>query len=100
MHEPGFPRPKYNVPAVAKRDPIEPPMASQHQVGSSHYPDSEFEESGVSIVHYLWILRRHRYRIIAFVAACVLGTYLVSSRLTPLYEATAKIEFDSHVPAR
>ena len=43
----------------------------------------------VSFAHYLWILKRHRWKIAAFVLASLICTYFVSKRLTPIYESTA-----------
>ena len=48
--------------------------------------------------HYLWILRRHKWRIMAFVCVCVAAVVIVSSRLTPIYESTATIDIDRNVP--
>ncbi|MCS6953707.1 MAG: polysaccharide biosynthesis tyrosine autokinase [Bryobacterales bacterium] len=51
------------------------------------------------MAHYLWLLRRHRWRILAFVAASVVATAVISARLTPLYEATATIDVDREAPS-
>ena len=63
------------------------------------YAEPEPEGSTIPLSHYLWILRRRRWEILAFVAASVLATIIVSSRLTPIYEATATIDIDRQVPA-
>ena len=57
------------------------------------------EESSVPLSHYLWIVRRNRWRILAFVAASVLATFVVSKRLTPMYEATTVIDVDRQSPS-
>jgi len=49
--------------------------------------------------HHLWVLRRNRWKILAFVAACELATLIVSSRVTPIYESTAVIDIDRQAPA-
>jgi succinoglycan biosynthesis transport protein ExoP len=59
----------------------------------------ESEVPAVPLSHYLWILRRHKWRILAFVGFCVATTVVVSSRLTPIYEATATIDIDRQAPA-
>ena len=59
----------------------------------------ETEEPVIELSQYLWILRRHKWRIIAFVLICVGSTILVSARLTPIYEATASIDIDRQAPA-
>jgi len=61
--------------------------------------ESEPEEPVVPLSHYLWILRRHKWRILSFVGFCVAATIVVSSRLTPIYEATATIDIDRQAPA-
>lgn len=66
-------------------------------------PDQENVESSGSTVplsHYLWIIRRHRWEIVAFVAACVLITFIVSARLKPIYESTATIDVDLQAPTQ
>ncbi len=55
-------------------------------------------EPGVPLSHYLWILKRHRWRILSFVLACVVATVVISSRLTPIYESTATVDIDRQVP--
>ena len=52
----------------------------------------------VPIVHYLWILRRQRWKIAAFVVSCVLITFVMTARLKPIYESTATIDVDLQAP--
>ncbi len=61
-------------------------------------PDPEPAEPAVPLTHYLWILRRHRWKILSFVAVSVLATFIVSSRLTPIYESTATVDVDRRMP--
>jgi polysaccharide biosynthesis transport protein len=63
-------------------------------------PDVEFEAARptLSATHYLLVIYRQKWRILGFIATCLLATYLISSRLTPIYEATAKIDVDRRVP--
>ncbi len=65
-------------------------------------PDNERIESdapAVPLSHYLWILRRHLWKILAFVATCVIAAFVVSSRLHPIYEATATVDVDQRAPS-
>ena len=65
-------------------------------------PDNERIESDAPVVplsHYLWILRRHLWKMAAFVAVCVLATFVVSSRLHPIYQATATVDVDRRAPS-
>ena len=79
-----------SVPAVSEHFTIRPSYAHAEQ---------EPEESVVPLSHYLWILRRHKWRILTFVLGCVAATVVVSSRLTPIYESTAAIDIDRQAPA-
>jgi capsular exopolysaccharide synthesis family protein len=79
-----------HLPAVP--DPI--------TVYSPHaYAQPEQEESAVPLSHYLWILKRHRWKILAFAMVSVICTVVISARLTPIYESTATIDIDRQAPA-
>ena len=56
--------------------------------------DQEPNDQGMPLNHYLWIIRRQLLKIIAFVAVCSLATFVVSSRLTPVYESVTTIDVD------
>jgi uncharacterized protein involved in exopolysaccharide biosynthesis len=58
----------------------------------------EPEQPAVPLTHYFWIVKRHRWRIAAFVLGTVIMTYVVSKRLTPIYESTAIVDVDRRVP--
>ncbi|MBZ5673658.1 MAG: polysaccharide biosynthesis tyrosine autokinase [Acidobacteriia bacterium] len=62
--------------------------------------DAEYESAPahVPLAHYLWILRRHCWRMLGFVALVVLCAVVVSLRLTPIYESTATIDIDRRMP--
>ncbi|MEZ5351297.1 MAG: polysaccharide biosynthesis tyrosine autokinase [Bryobacteraceae bacterium] len=60
--------------------------------------DIEVEAPSIPLSHYLWVLRRHRWRIAALVMAATLLTLIVSYRLTPIYESTATIDVDRKMP--
>lgn len=64
-------------------------------------PQQEFEpeSQGVPLSHYLWILRRHLWKILIFVVTCVIATFIISSRLTPIYESTAIVDIDRQAPS-
>src|SRR5689334_18169309 len=57
-------------------------------------PETDAEDVSLPLSHYLWILRRHGWRIAAFVGAMIFATAIVSVRLTPLYESTATLYVD------
>ncbi|MGC9950103.1 MAG: polysaccharide biosynthesis tyrosine autokinase [Bryobacteraceae bacterium] len=55
--------------------------------------------SSVPLTHYLWILRRHRWKILSFVLGCVAATIVISARLTPIYESTVTVDVDRQMPS-
>jgi len=61
--------------------------------------DVEAEEASVPLAHYLWVLRRHRWKILCFIVASTLATLVVSSRITPVFEATATVDIDRQTPS-
>src|SRR4051812_46780654 len=62
--------------------------------------DAEYEPapSHIPLAHYLWILRRHGWKMLGFVALVVLCAVVISLRLTPIYESTATIDIDRKMP--
>jgi uncharacterized protein involved in exopolysaccharide biosynthesis len=56
--------------------------------------ETQPEDAPLPFAHLLWVLRLRRWKILAFVAACVLATLVVSFRLTPIYESTAVVDID------
>jgi succinoglycan biosynthesis transport protein ExoP len=57
------------------------------------------DHAAVPLAHYLWILRRHCWKILAFVLGCVAATVIVSARLTPVYESIATVDIDRQMPS-
>jgi len=62
-------------------------------------PEKEAALNGPSLSQYLWVVKRHRWSLLAFVIFSVLATVIISKRLTPLYESTAVIDIDRQTPA-
>ena len=58
--------------------------------GAAPYAEFDTSQPTISASHYFLVIYRQKWRILAFVATCLLVTYLISSRLTPIYEATAE----------
>lgn len=58
----------------------------------------EPEEQTVPLSHHLWVLRRHRWKIAAFIAVSVVATWVVSQRVTPMYESTVTVDVDRKMP--
>src|ERR1017187_8954165 len=93
------------MPERSRLTELIPPGQSNNLPTVAYYPQipiqQEFEPEtpAVPISHYLWILRRHRWKIVAFVATCVLATGVVSSRIQPIYESTATVDVDRQAPS-
>src|ERR1017187_4836040 len=67
-----------------------PVPSDMYRAGAGWYgSDPVPQPPAVSLAHYFWILKRHRWKIAAFVLASLICTYFVSKRLTPIYESTA-----------
>jgi polysaccharide biosynthesis transport protein len=75
---------------------IDPGSAPGQATWSFEGPESD--EARVPLSQYLRVLKRRRWRILGFVAACTLAAVIVSARLTPLYESTATVDFDRQTP--
>jgi succinoglycan biosynthesis transport protein ExoP len=63
------------------------------------YAEDEPEETRIPLSQYLWLLKRYRFRIAGFVTATLLTTWIVSARLTPIFESTATVDIDRQSPA-
>ena len=57
------------------------------------------DEARIPISQYLWIFKRHRWRILGFCSAAVIATVIISARLTPIFESTATVDVDRQTPA-
>ena len=75
------------------------PPAPTYYIPAPLPPDLESDAPAVPLSHYLWILRRHRWKILVFVTICLAATFVISSRLTPIYEASSIIDVDRQAPS-
>src|SRR4051794_1777484 len=55
-------------------------------------------EAALPLSHYLWIINRGKWKLLAFVVIVVASTIIVSSRLTPYFQSTATIDIDRLMP--
>jgi len=78
---------------------LSPLYFQQVPAGAGGGMEPESDEQKVPLSHYMWIVRRHSWKILAWVLLCMLGTFLVSSRLAPIYESTATIDVDRQAPS-
>jgi len=74
------------------------PAPSDMHRSNWYGPDAEPEQPTVPLTHYLWILKRHKWKMASFVLASVICTFIVSKRLTPIYESTATVDIDRRMP--
>lgn len=80
--------PRVGVPAVVER-------VAYYQVPTQ---EADNEGEAIPFAHYLWMLSRHKWRLLLFVATSVAATIFVSSRLTPYYQSTVTIDVDRFAP--
>jgi len=62
-------------------------------------PAVETALPAVPLSHYLWLLRRHWWKILGFVVLSVAAAVVISSRLEPIYESTATVDIDRQMPS-
>ncbi|MDQ6760570.1 MAG: polysaccharide biosynthesis tyrosine autokinase [Acidobacteriota bacterium] len=87
-----------SVPAVIPADGRRVASAIPYAVPQPYFQEPESDTPTVPLSHYLWIIKRYRWRILAFIATCVLATFIISKRLTPIYESTATVDVDRQAP--
>ncbi len=56
-------------------------------------------DDATPVAHYLWLIRRHAWKIGAFALTSLVITYIISSRLQPIYESTVGINIDRQAPS-
>src|ERR1039457_5935158 len=76
-----------------------PPPNQAIQPTWSGYDAEPPDQSAVPLSHYLWILRRHKWKILGFVLGCVVATVIISKRLTPVYESPVTVDVDRQTPS-
>jgi succinoglycan biosynthesis transport protein ExoP len=85
-----------NLPGVVEQAR---PQLPGPNYNTNFYPEMDSEQASVPLSHYLWIIRRNKWRILGFIAICMIATFVVTSRLQPVYEATAKVDVDRRAPS-
>ncbi len=77
-----------------------PPNAQipPYQMAPSPFAEGDGEEPSIPISHYMWVFRRHRWKMLAFILTAVVATFGASSRITPVYESTATVDVDRQTP--
>ena len=77
---------------------LAPALPATYDVNRPPQGSPDAGDRSVPILHFLDVLRRHRWRILSFVAASLAITAIVSLLITPVYESTATIDIDRHTP--
>lgn len=90
------------MPPISNKPRIlQPSSRPTHQMmpyAPAPLPPSDAEEL-LSFHHYLWVLRRAWWKIALAVFACTALTLTACFLIKPVYEATAQITVDNHLPA-
>jgi polysaccharide biosynthesis transport protein len=85
------------LPLPARSVPAE--VAVERPASFYSSPDiQESDQSTVPLTHYLWLMNREKWKLLAFVSIVVAATVIISSRLTPYYQSTATIDIDRMQP--
>ncbi|MBM3796873.1 MAG: hypothetical protein FJW31_23135 [Acidobacteria bacterium] len=87
-----------NLPAPVPPEPARPPTAAAAAAAISPGWDFDIGDAPTPLSHYLWTLRRQRWKILSFVTACVAATVIICARRTPIYESTVTIDVDRKMP--
>jgi capsular exopolysaccharide synthesis family protein len=73
--------------------PLAPPEFPEE---AHYYPvRPAVEEIAVPLTHYLWVLKRHGWRILGFVFLAVATALVYSLQVTPIFESTALLELEN-----
>ena len=59
---------------------------------------TDTESTARPLSHYLWLLNRDKWKLLAFVSLVVLCTVIISSRMTKYYQSTATVDVDRMAP--
>lgn len=60
--------------------------------------DPEMVQASLPLSHYLWVLNRYRWRILGFIVVVLIATFIVSVRMTKVYESIATVDIDRRIP--
>ncbi|HEX3743275.1 MAG TPA: polysaccharide biosynthesis tyrosine autokinase [Bryobacteraceae bacterium] len=83
-----------NLPSAPRADAASLPI-ELYWAGA---PEQEGERAAIPFAHYLWVLRRHLWKIAALVLAAAVSVYVLTKRITPIYESTVTIGIDRQTP--
>ncbi len=84
-----------NLPAI-----FDPGTAlTENQPGWSTGSGASQAAEVTPITHYLWLIRQQAWKIAIFVLTSLLVTFLISSKLQPIYESTVGINIDRQAPS-
>jgi len=75
-----------------------PAIPETYRLAGYPAPDPGPVETSVPLSHYLWLLKFHRWKILSFIAVCVIATFVISMRITPIYESTTTVDIDRQMP--
>jgi polysaccharide biosynthesis transport protein len=79
-----------NLPPIVERPSAMLPM---------EYEGAGAQSDPIPFSQYFASLRRHWPKIVAVCTACVLTAFIISKRISPVYESTASLEIDRQNPA-
>ncbi len=74
-------------------------LSTDHYRPPAVAPELVNPAGAMPVSHYLWILRRHWWKILLFVLGSVTAATVLSSRLVPIYESTSTVDIDRQTPS-
>ena len=87
--------------AGTRRASYSPRALAAYQQAPVRFAGSEppSSDGGIPLGHYLWVFKRYRWHMLSFVALCTIATFVISSRMSPMYESTATLDVDREAPS-
>jgi len=70
------------------------PVTAQEMTAPLLLSADDTSEVQLPLSHYVWLVRTHWIKMLAFIAFAVIATAMVTARLTPQYEAKAELYLD------
>ena len=87
-----------NLLSAPPQQPSSLPLPVELYWADTEPAEPESERSAVPLGHYLWVLRRHLWRIAGLVLTAVVCVYVLTKRIAPIYESTVTIGIDRQMP--
>ena len=75
------------------------PYNSSHFAPAAYLSGEEADEYRLPLFEYMGVLKRFRWRILGFCTMAVAATWIITARMTPIYESITTVDVDRQTPA-